>query len=122
MKLSENIVFVIERIYIMLVYELNDELKSHVAYGMVIVCDYSIDAKGRLTVILEDKAITDDRPKHIKLVFNSFKVTDETFEILGKKVENVYLKGHIKYFKANFFEGAVLVVKHENEKITIKGE
>ena len=102
-------------------YELNDELKSHVNYGMVVVSDYSLDEKGRLTVILKDTAITGDKPNYLKVIFNKFNISEESFEILGQKVDSLYLKDYVKYFKAQYFNGAILVIKKGNEKITISG-
>lgn len=99
----------------MLMYQFNNEIMSHIKQNQVIISSYSVNPKtNALTVILEDKLATTSA-KFIKLLFKDFIVTNETFEIEGLPITQVYVERHVHYFKSNYFVGLGLVIKNPKD-------
>lgn len=96
----------------MLMYQFNEEIMSHIKQDKVIISDYYINSKNNgLTIILEDTAMKTSN-RFIKLIFSDYNLSEETFEIKGEPVSQVYVERFVKYFKSNYFIAIGLVIKN----------
>lgn len=108
----------------MILYQFNKEILNHINLKQIVIHDYNVK-DNRLYITLEDKTIVDEeKPKYIKLVFDNFKLTNETFEIKGHPIESVLVKSYVKVFNTKYFIAQALVIVNNSnpkEKITITG-
>ena len=104
----------------MLLYEVNDEIQSHMHHNQVIVYDYKIGKQGQLVLDLLDKQTN----KLLKVQAFNYKVSEELFEMKGHPVKALTLRGTQKIFKNYFFTLAGLVVENvqnTEQRIVIQG-
>lgn len=94
----------------MIKYELNQDLTSKMKNRQLIVDSYSVDPKtNHVTIIIKDE-ITN---KYLKLVFKNAEIVNESFDIVGHPIIDVAIGEYVKYFKASYFTGLMLIVQNK---------